>query len=69
MKTINIEIQSPSKRNMKKTMQRHIITQVLKTSDKILKATRKKKKKTRMTDFLSKTKCKKKDSRVIALKY
>lgn len=44
MKTINIEIQSPSKRNMKKTMQRHIITQVLKTSDKILKATRKKKK-------------------------
>ena len=29
---------------MKKTMQRHIITQVLKTSDKILKATRKKKK-------------------------
>lgn len=56
MKTINIEIQSPSKRNMKKTMQRHIITQVLKTSDKILKATRKKKKKDKDDRLLVKNK-------------
>lgn len=42
---------------MKKTMRRHIITKVFKTSDKILKAIRKLKKETKITvDFLLRNK-------------